>query len=1471
MSANMIAAVRPLTDFVELIDIPLFDFLPIDGSAVLENILVSEVWTDLDDSRFRLGAEFYLGGIANLHLPGLDQFSLSFNEDALATGVLTCGDEPSLQFQDVEITLRVAPEILRAADGTGAALKTTCGVRFDRDGFHFLQFSETSLADSRIAGTDIAITLDGIHLDTASDTFLRVRSGTLTLPMFTDAAGAPMVLAGRDMAFSRDGPSGTFERRAGPALAFNLYGFACEIENARLVLEDGQLTEVALGGRIDLEKFLAAGREDGWVKVAFSIAPGGLVASLSDDEPIVGMTVDGMFQLSVDTIRLEAGAPATDGVLWLSGSLTPEIENVEGGWPSFDFDEIGVGPNGGLRLGEGATVATTQPFALSWNFLKLTVTAFSLQRPDDAPTDLELRISAAVEIVAGLPAGASVDGLVVRWGANRGVSARFDGIGISFGTPGGYSFAASISWDSTRRALSGTGHLDVPSLDIRLDVVVAAASESVDGRHVTTFFLAADAELVPGGIPIGTTGLSLYGVSGLLAHNLALKLPNAGPRRFFDAFVAKPKGSFAARSKWVVSSGAHALGLGVLIGTADDGWLFSARGALMLSIPDLSILLTATGELLHERQPMNAHGEGKLAALLAVYPAQQLMRLDFSANWECEGLFDVQGSGGGEFHGTRPFDFKVWLGEENAPVAARALKLDSNWLFTAEYWLGLDAARKANIGLRTRLDLRAGIDGLYAELVAQAGGQLTLAWNPSQFEGDFLASGRARLVAGGLSLALGLSAGIDVRIAKPTLFEIPLRSCIEIDLGFESFELCLAYTFLWRNEDAPELPLLVHGLSVVPRHWAPRVQASPETPIDDGIVHHVSDVNLEVIDLGLVAPHSELVLEFSKTMFVDPVVMATVKLNDVATPYPQEIGRKSGSGWLAKWSIATLELRDTTLGTPVDLFGTFSRSPLDRARPGKTDRARLPNTELRLLSSRRYGQDGSLGGGGAEDTPPSDCTAKPTRVRKCVSLAELETGFGLLPNGWLYQWSAYPEFPRRGDNRYGVGLGGEDSFRFWPPLGIDVVDLVSADYIPRQPPVPGTERTDPYPVTNPDPVHFDDRRRILLTLCWEELIGDDGSGEPQDWQGSSGTEEWTLAPEQRLLIPNHRYELTVQMAGQLQRGTHSVNAPLAMARTYVFTADRAPHWKGGLSRAIASHYPDDGQRPVYRHYDLVVRFKDDFFNALYTLDNRRLGVRLRGTDGELVAAPTGEVFLPTAWETGAVTRSPVEGWWVRGRAGNPAEPCEATTPLPNDDGEILLPITLKDLNLRPEARYLAELVAVDAGAAPTNPTQPLAEWSFTTSRFETFEDMMEPPRHVPGFALAVMAQPVDTDFDTLIRAFGVPAVGVVENVRMTPVRVGNRFVYLLIETPEPLDDDAGRLSVTIDAQPASCMFNLDKTRAIAALATPLVLDLPDQVVAVKLVWERAPLGAAREMQRAVAGDSAPETVTWRVPLMGLFG
>ncbi|WP_249673328.1 hypothetical protein [Pseudomonas abieticivorans] len=386
----------------------------------MSQILVSSVWSDQDESGFTLGAEFYLGKLGTLCLPGLEQLKLSFNNNSMAKGILFCGEKSYLKLEDVEVTLHIAPEILRDAHGNGATISANCGLHFDDStGFNFLPFKDASLNDARIAGTDIALTLNGIHFDPSSEDFLSVKSGSISLPMLSDSAGNPLVLQGQKISISLDGPSGVFERTPGAPLSLNLHGFACEIDDARVSLDHGQLVGVALGGRIDLGKFLAPGRDTGWVGIEFSIGPGGLVAALSRDEPIVDMKVDSLLDLAVDAIRLDGAGQGGDGTLWLSGNVTPRFRGVNGNWPTLAFDEIGIGPNGGLRLAKGATVATTQPFVLSWNFLKLTVTAFSLQRPLDAPDDLELRISAAVDIISGMPAGASVDGLVARWQEQR--------------------------------------------------------------------------------------------------------------------------------------------------------------------------------------------------------------------------------------------------------------------------------------------------------------------------------------------------------------------------------------------------------------------------------------------------------------------------------------------------------------------------------------------------------------------------------------------------------------------------------------------------------------------------------------------------------------------------------------------------------------------------------------------------------------------------------------------------------------------------------------------------------------------------------------------------------------------------------------------------------------------------------------------------------------------------------------------
>ena len=80
---------------------------------------------------------------------------------------------------------------------------------------------------------------------------------------------------------------------------------------------------------------------------------------------------------------------------------------------------------------------------------------------------------------------------------------------------------------------------------------------------------------------------------------------------------------------------------------------------------------------------------------------------------------------------------------------------------------------------------------------------------------------------------------------------------------------------------------------------------------------------------------------------------------------------------------------------------------------------------------------------------------------------------------------------------------------------------------------------------------------------------------------------------------------------------------------------------------------------------------------------------------------------------------------------------------------------------------------------------------------------------------------------------------------------------------EPREQRRDRLLLT-DIEPPP----LEGVRLVAA---PLALSGPTQVVGVTLVWERVPQAAPPEMRRTVGGDTLAETVTWSVPLKGLFG
>jgi hypothetical protein len=178
----------------------------------------------------------------------------------------------------------------------------------------------------------------------------------------------------------------------------------------------------------------------------------------------------------------------------------------------------------------------------------------------------------------------------------------------------------------------------------------------------------------PVGIPLGATGLGLFGVMGRFVangtRNLA-GLTNPDPvQKQLDWYVRSPDLKYARKS------GQYALGLGAVIGTLPDGgFTFNAEGSLSLGFPDVSVIFGIDAKLASERKLAATEGgtpssstfrilgltifepEAIMVAVRATYMIPKVLRLEipFSA------YFPLQGSGeawylrvGTDNHASRP-------------------------------------------------------------------------------------------------------------------------------------------------------------------------------------------------------------------------------------------------------------------------------------------------------------------------------------------------------------------------------------------------------------------------------------------------------------------------------------------------------------------------------------------------------------------------------------------------------------------------------------------------------------------------------------------------------------------------------------------------------------------------------------------------------------------------------------------------
>ena len=313
---------------------------------------------------------------------------------------------------------------------------------------------------------------------------------------------------------------------------------------------------------------------------------------------------------------------------------------------------------------------------------------------------------------------------------------------------------------------------------------------------------------LPGPLPLANSGLGLFGVGGGFAINARPKTPAPGQ----DPVEYQLQWTFEG-NQFEELRGALMFGLKAVVGTLPDlGFVFSARAAIIIGVPDFSIRAGLDGRVVSQRIAIDQDPQADVGAsyrgLLVIHSGSDAaVTMALRGRYKIPLLLDIDIPVAALFPVPHPDDFFIHIGSDGVldavpprppgPVQARILPdfLDigawaylmihgnrlSNWHGSGRDAEGFVLA----VGMGIHETLGA-VPIAWAEIIAEV--HLLFATNPVQL----LGSGR---LGGSLHLgpfSLGVDSSLDFMLIEGQAPYARLRVCGKIDLFLTSIEGCVA-------------------------------------------------------------------------------------------------------------------------------------------------------------------------------------------------------------------------------------------------------------------------------------------------------------------------------------------------------------------------------------------------------------------------------------------------------------------------------------------------------------------------------------------------------------------------------------------------------------------------------------------------------------------------------------------------------
>ena len=412
---------------------------------------------------------------------------------------------------------------------------------------------------------------------------------------------------------------------------------------------------------------------------------------------------------------------------------------------------------------------------------------------------------------------------------------------------------------TTASTIGGQIDLTLRPVNLRIAAALEIATITDGPRTATGVYIGLNVVL-PVGIPLGTTGLGIFGFRGIFGmhyHRREITGPNASAPalEWLKAAQGQPHllkaPGAGGQVLWEPKIDNWAFGVGILIGTMEGGVLINLDGTLLLELPGPRVLIMMKARILSPPPSMDAMGNtGGVLAVLEITPEHFLIGI--IVEWEIERVVKIVIPVEAVFpFGANSDAWHIYLGARSdygpsIEVDVLGIVKGTGYLMFRGNGVGAFNNGHATLpeikGFAIALGVAASFtwgdvdDGLYLRI--GGGMDAVLGFDPFILAGNIYVAGELRLWVVSVGADASLTVIVTEQPGSPGSDGLPDlaiyvhgRACGHVDLFFFEVSGCVDIEISGPKVD-PTLPSLVEKVSLQSRSPALAQGSGVDRPID---------------------------------------------------------------------------------------------------------------------------------------------------------------------------------------------------------------------------------------------------------------------------------------------------------------------------------------------------------------------------------------------------------------------------------------------------------------------------------------------------------------------------------------------------------------------------------------------------------------------------------------------------------------